>query len=430
MAAPGQLSDEDRVFAIGLRFVQQAIQFRVAGNEDESERYQNRFLDLLKTIEASDLHTAAHLDEDDTMAALNKVNEGRLALAAAESSFTGKIPPEYQAALKSSIESCQFLTRRLARGTPPPPIEERRCRVPVRVRNEELRANELLVHVHNIGCDTSVKNRQFSLRITGPRSGAESLPTEKFDGGTVDIDMKLKLPPNANNIGRKSVRFELVAHVKKLLKAIDVVVAHVEASLSPFASHCIVEKKYAMESTPDAPKDENFSISVTLKIRQSLTNPEWDDRELSYYVVKTPPPKRDVQSLNAEEKAEFMAALKAVRLMEDWELSKFLSLGILKEKLGFLNTALATFEKLNMEPMPKIVAQQDALTQKQRVLLSALKEKKIPLDDYKKRIAAVIEAETAEASEKGPDSKEGKILLERVKLLRDELATITGKSGS
>jgi hypothetical protein len=233
-----------------------------------------------------------------------------------------------------------------------------------------------------------------------------------------------------------------MAHQRKILKAVTPIVARLELSLQPLEIQCTVDKTYAMATTDDTPKGENFTISVCVKITRAIGNSQTESPLVPYFTVAAPTKpvapvqpvpaaaggKRDLKSLSLEEKTELTTAMRAVRLLEDWEMGRFMGLRFLKQNVASLNTAMGTVEKLNVPPMPKIVAQRDLLAAKLADLSKGLKEKTLAIDEYKRRLTAQAAADEAEAKAKGADSKEGKILAENAAIARAELDSYKKKT--
>jgi hypothetical protein len=478
----------DRAYNIGMRYMQQAIIARKARNEALANSFQAKFIAFCEQIQSQDTAKAARLPQDDALALLEKVAEGRNAL---RRELARVREPRSVAGLRRAYEmatrTCQVLTLCISRGLPPPKIESDYCRCLLTKVNDDVKPNMVRVRLLRLNTHSS-KCKRFRLATFGPFNSSDD-PTEVtdwFQGGksvNTEFDIRCLSPRDTHSVMRRAIRFRLLAEMRRGLRTVEAVVAELRVGLSAFQSVSVLVRDFVMDRTPDAPEDDEFSLNVCLKMREPIVDKEYESITVDYMLVArgqtapgthvkaaapgppAPPPAparpaaatqqakasaapatpqgraaaatqvagkpaaRSVQSLSAQEKEQLSAVLKSVRIMEQWELDRFMPLTVLKHLLGEVNRAIAYCEGLGLAPMGKHVAQRDALLKRSHDLLGALKSKQLSMAQYRERIRQQAALDFAEIKKRGgPTAPEAAPLFERAKIMQQEYQSLEGKA--
>lgn len=431
---------ESRVFRLGMRLMQKACKARASNNLALAQQYQKQFFELCEAIQTKPLKEVAHQNADDDIESLNRINGSRLVLLSeynnTRATKSEAATKEVAAAYKQSQNACIVLTSYLSRGLPPPPLEMKSVSVRRPLMDSSIRPDELVIRITSLQAEKD-KGRQYTFLAYPPGRSPNPHTSEAVEPGKCDVEFKFPVISRANldRLLRQSAILEIRVQRKRAFGRVDLFsAAAVKIPLSLLAGTREIHKDYVMTNNEEAPtKNEVFGVGVTMAVQTALQYPEMEDRDIGYVTlaanakVNLPKPKRTIADLSPAEKATLTAALKSLRLLQPWELSRWSGLSILKAEITATKAVIDKFEALQVDPPQKAVAQYELLAKTQATLIDALKTKKIPLDAYKEKLKSQSQADANEAKEKGLKSPEGQILLNRIKLMKDEFAAMAAK---
>jgi hypothetical protein len=295
----------DRVYALGLSYLQQAIQARIQGDESASASFQSKFFSLCETVKIDGINAAAHTVEDDTFEVLKAINDGRLELlASSERATDASSLTQLRSALRLSTASCHHICQALMRGAPPPAVEAQLCFFSRPIVNEDVPEGHVVIQVHRLSAK-AVSGRQFQLLICGPLDLHRDSPVatqwfERDEELNFSTTMKAMTKNPARTLKRRFL-FQLLGRIRRMLgKPKDPeVLAALELPVSILAASVSVSRDFQLELAPDSPQDEQFVLSLALKARMAFGSGVFEQGSIEYECCQLkpgslpPPPKAE-----------------------------------------------------------------------------------------------------------------------------------------
>ena len=391
------------IFNIGMHYTQMIQKCRLAGNEKMANYFSKEFLNLCKSA-IEDPHNASKIIEDDIMRSLNTVNAGRLGL---RTELSRAKADNNQTAIKIINEAnqkvdatCEILTYCLQNHCPPPPIEKQQASYRQIVIDNSIPDDVLRLKITGLGLtEKKSHNSQYSLKITPP--GRDQFATDIFNPDKVEFNYDFKIvkraqPARILKLLKKSLEITLSMHTKSGLakKEKETDVAHLEIPMTVFSENKHVSNTYIMQSLPDAPKKEQYSLKIEILLSASLKGQEYSDRYIEYYTIQqgsklvfpweTPP--RELSSLSKEEVMKISPELIPMPKIEDLP---FMSKDWLKHLMDLMQHNIDTFNKYNVIVPPKVIEKRDMYKNKLLALLKSMKDGKLSIEKYVQALNAV-----------------------------------------
>ena len=285
---------EARAFNIGMHFVQQAMLARLGGNEKKANYFLDEFLNLCQGI-MKDINQAVKLPEDQTMNDYYRVNFGRMSLKKElntailnrDKNAKQKISEAYQ----NTLNTCQVFNLCLKNHIASPPIEKNIINYRMAVIDHSIEKGSLRIEFKELNTLRNDKKTLFTLRVYIPFS--DPFATGMFNQGNLHLEYTLKVlrkdtPQYIERFCKKQITIELVEMEKKTFSKLynEKVVASLKVPLSLFAAKNSFQKTYLLENQPDAPKNEQYTLTVKFSMSSSLLEYEYEDRSTEFYSIK------------------------------------------------------------------------------------------------------------------------------------------------
>lgn len=453
-AASASNPDLDRVYILGMRYMQLAMKARLNGNKLLSEHYQDAFKEIVDLVGKGKIEEATRTPQEDVMEVLHKVNDGRIALKNELNRV--KLTPANEAsgqiyeALKSSVASCKVLRFCLEKGAKPPPIEPKMLNYKYQAINTNVLPTDIHLRINSVNIDDPNKNSIYYFRILPP-TGSDPQPifSEHIVSGNIGLNFQIRtfkaIKKNENEKQKRiredkitrtlkrSLIIQLVSESKKAFGGIkESIIGIASIQMKIFESISSVKQEIVMEPTPDTPKGATTSIKFEINLHSPLIKPELKTGKVGYYVVVKnaqidlpgKPKKRALNQLSKEELLELMPKLKVKRSLEDWELQRWMSLHLLKHLIDETKDTINVLTENNVLVTPKLENQLNVLQPKFEELKNKLGSKQISIIDYKTMIKTQLLEDKAEILKRGPQTAEGKALLERLNIMKGEFQKI------
>lgn len=432
-------SNEQNFYDYGMHLVQLAIKSHAAGNQALCNDFCNDFIFLCNNIIKS--KESLITPNDQVFEHLKLVNEFRIKLKDeinyARNRCKKESVHEIVEALNKVNQTCQILEYCLSHGFLPPKIEENKLRFSTLVINDDVGKDEVIVTIKKITVNVN-DNCAYSVSVYPPKSEAVPTITDKFHANE---QVQFKIPikcldrnksERLSRMKKKNIIIELNCFSKKMLKTVQTKVAELKFPMLNLGSKSFISKEYIMNPTENAAKDAQYLIEVEVKINTALYQEEYEEKEISYYTIakgaqipkppsyKTNSKERSMNDLSSDEKKQLASLLVPCKILEDWELERFMSLQLLKHIKDITNKNIESFQKFKVIVPPKLISQSEIISQKINTLLDLLKKKSLSLEEYKQKIRSQISLDIQEIKKRGKESPEGKVMLERLQIMVQE----------
>ncbi|KAH0789343.1 hypothetical protein GPJ56_006744 [Histomonas meleagridis] len=437
--------EQKRLYDAGMHIIQLAIKARIEGNQKLAEQYATNFLVLCQSIE-SNMKEASKLPQDHVMESLEKLNEGRVALSKqlsiAKEQKNAKSTKEIQAALNTVTAHCKVMNLCLTQGFMPPKIVQSQFKYlsPV-VQN--IPEEDIVVTIKNLETTDPNENNSYSFIAYSPTDTDKQCPTttERFTPGKVSFPISFNCirrnhPNFVERFLRKSVKLELICFTKHLFKISEAKVATLDIPVALLESQSKVQKDFIMDPVANSKHNTQYSITIEIKANTSLKTPEYKVCEIDYYTIakdaqiqkptlKVTP--REVSQLTPEEKKQLSSKLVPCRLLEPWELERFICLQALRHIKESTSKNIEAFKSFNVVYPPKMEEQLKTVEKRLIELENSIKTSKISVQDYINMVKKQILSDAQEIKRRGKDTLEGKALFERLQLMMKERDSLIKK---
>ncbi|EAX85833.1 hypothetical protein TVAG_181750 [Trichomonas vaginalis G3] len=451
------------VYNCGMRYIQKAMNARIAGDNEAAEEYIAKFKKLCqyastgidKVPEANDIKTFGTLEKINT--GLQTLKDHIPIITKTKDNTSIK---NMKQALEISQNSCAIYAKSIEKRLIPPELTTGDLDVMQAVKNEDIPITTLRCCVSNIGAPQK-KGITYTVNVYSIARETPPKTSEPLDAGAVDWHCDWNILKRSNPklmqrlAERKEIGFELVMHDKGLFKTTVVPVGHCKVPIGIVSKLTEVTKTYPLDPTEHTPKGEQFSLEISLKVNTPILEPCLKVLKLNYLRVKpgssfshfpepnvqqekpvkpvqvpaaAPKKKSGLKQMSEMSKEEVYHLCAKIpkfgdipfKLLDDWELERWMSLKLIDKLIEVGKLTTDAFIGCGVEPTPKLEEMQKKLQEKRNLIGDQLKSQKISVIDYYKKIAAQVVEDEKEAKVKGLETPAGKGLMHRASIMRAE----------